>query len=566
MKKISLLLCAIFIIVACEKETELTKHTLTISTNDAEGTVEPSEMSSYFEGDVVQVMATPKLGYKFKNWTGVTNPTKYVLDKDGDPTNVATSTITMDAAKTVVASFEKVLYNLNITTVGQGSVAQVVVKTGSASYTMNSEIKLTANAASGWIFDKWTGDVTGSDNPKNITMGAAEKSITAVFKLDVQLTASTDGSGSVTKQLVSGKTYTVTATADAGSVFDKWTGGATGTDNPINITLSESTTVIAVFKNNAPISRSADGKTLVAKVGTGVGTEVVFEGETYTVLDNAKLLEWVTASAGGAYSGDLAGTPASEAKDLTKAITTFCTDMKELFKDKTTFNADISTWDVSNVTTMEGMFEGAEKFNKDVSKWDTNKVQNMDKMFKNATEFKQDLSKWCVTNLTTEPTDFTEGSGCEDDKKPVWGTWPNQPFVGDWVLQSSSAIDLSTDTKIDDFSYFGKGKGACENYEMVQMSIYQTTDVGKYSRVLHICYDDGVTPMVTETEEGYWIYNGDENSIKVSDGLDFTQAEKFGLEYTDDYSYFYVTVPASMSSPSGADVDILVTEVYKKVK
>jgi uncharacterized repeat protein (TIGR02543 family) len=378
-------------------------------------------MSSFFEGDVVQVMATPKLGYKFKNWTGVTNPTKYVLDKDGDPTNVATSTITMDAAKTVVASFEKVLYNLNITTVGQGSVAQVVVKTGSASYTMNSEIKLTANAASGWVFDKWTGGLTGSENPKNITMGAGERSVTAVFKLDVQLTASTDGSGSVTKQLVSGQTYTVTATADAGSVFEKWTGGATGTDNPINITLSESTTVIAVFKNNAPISRSADGKTLVAKAGTGVGTEVVFEGETYTVLDNTMLAAWVAASAGGAYSGDLAGTPASDAKDLTKAITTFCTDMKELFKDKTTFNGDISTWDVSNVTNMKGMFEGAEKFNQDVSKWDTNKVTNMDKMFKNAKEFNQDLSKWCVTNLTTAPTDFTDGSACEADKKTSLG-------------------------------------------------------------------------------------------------------------------------------------------------
>ena len=46
MKKISLLLCAIFIIVSCEKETELTKYTLTISADAAEGTVEPSEMSS----------------------------------------------------------------------------------------------------------------------------------------------------------------------------------------------------------------------------------------------------------------------------------------------------------------------------------------------------------------------------------------------------------------------------------------------------------------------------------------------------------------------------------------
>ena len=563
MKKISLLLCAIFIIVACEKETELTKHTLTISSNASEGTVEPSEMSSFFEGDVVQIMAKPKLGYKFKNWTGVTNPTKYVLDKDGDPTNVATSTITMDAAKTVVASFEKVLYNLNITTVGQGSVAQVVVKTGSASYTMNSEIKLTANAASGWVFDKWTGGLTGSDNPKNITMGAGERSVTAVFKLDNVLTTVASGSGTVTKQLVSGQTYTVTATPDANWVFEKWTGGASGTDNPTNITLSADLTAIAIFKNSAAISRAADGKTLVAKAGTAAGTEVVLDGVTYTVLDNTMLTAWVAASAGGAYSGDLAGTPASDAKDLTKAITTLCTNMAELFKGKTTFNGDISTWDVSNVTTMEGMFEGAEKFNKDVSKWDTNKVVNMEKMFKNATEFNQDLSKWCVTNLTTAPVDFTDGSACEEDKKPVWGTWPDNPFVGNWVLQSYSVID-SAGTAIDGFSYFEKGKQACDDYETAQLSISQSGDVGKYTMVRNICDESG--PMVTETEEGYWIYNGTENSIKISENTDFTTAEVFGLEYTDDFSYFYVSIPEVINEPgTNNDIPIVLTEVYKRV-
>ena len=48
-------------------------------------------------------------------------------------------------------------------------------------------------------------------------------------------------------------------------------------------------------------------------------------------------------------------------------INTWCTgnvtDMSELFKNKTTFNDDISNWDVSNVTNMESnMFSGAKAF------------------------------------------------------------------------------------------------------------------------------------------------------------------------------------------------------------
>ena len=33
--------------------------------------------------------------------------------------------------------------------------------------------------------------------------------------------------------------------------------------------------------------------------------------------------------------------------------------MTELFKDKTTFNGNISSWDVSNVTNMSAMFRGS---------------------------------------------------------------------------------------------------------------------------------------------------------------------------------------------------------------
>ena len=168
-----------------------------------------------------------------------------------------------------------------------------------------------------------------------------------------------------------------------------------------------------------------------------------------------------------------------------------------------------------------------------------------------------------MTNLTTAPVDFTDGSACEEDKKPVWGTWPDNPFVGNWVLQSYSVID-SAGTAIDGFSYFEKGKQACDDYETAQLSISQSGDVGKYTMVRNICDESG--PMVTETEEGYWIYNGTENSIKISENTDFTTAEVFGLEYTDDFSYFYVTIPEVINEPgTNNDIPVVITVVYKRV-
>ena len=46
------------------------------------------------------------------------------------------------------------------------------------------------------------------------------------------------------------------------------------------------------------------------------------------------------------------------------------------------------------------MFSGASSFNRELSKWNVSKVAKMTDMFRNAQSFNGDLSKWNVSEVT----------------------------------------------------------------------------------------------------------------------------------------------------------------------
>ena len=73
--------------------------------------------------------------------------------------------------------------------------------------------------------------------------------------------------------------------------------------------------------------------------------------------------------------------------------------MNYLINRNRVFNADISQWNVSQVTSMRGMFQGAVKFNQNISQWDVSRVTNMSHMFRDAVAFNQDVSKWDVSRV-----------------------------------------------------------------------------------------------------------------------------------------------------------------------
>ena len=75
-------------------------------------------------------------------------------------------------------------------------------------------------------------------------------------------------------------------------------------------------------------------------------------------------------------------------------------DMSGMFMHAEAFNQDISGWEVSTVTNMRTLFAQADAFNQDISGWDVSNVQDMSGMFMNADAFDQDISSWNVSNVT----------------------------------------------------------------------------------------------------------------------------------------------------------------------
>ena len=95
-------------------------------------------------------------------------------------------TITIDTIKKITAVFIKKKYPLTIEVQGEGTVAEKVIKAGAVTdYNSGTVVELTATEKTGWEFKEWTGDLTGTDNPAQVTVDAS-KSVKAVFVANVQ--------------------------------------------------------------------------------------------------------------------------------------------------------------------------------------------------------------------------------------------------------------------------------------------------------------------------------------------------------------------------------------------
>ncbi|WP_082893719.1 pectinesterase family protein [Rufibacter ruber] len=196
---------------------------------------------------------------------------------------------------TTEAAGASTIYSLAVTTQGQGAVSP-----STGTFAKDEQVTLTATAEAGWQFSGWSGDATGSTNPLTVTMNA-NKAITATFT-QIQatrhtLTVSTVGQGAVSPNGGSfnqGEEVILTATAAAGWQFSGWSGDATGTANPLTVTMSADKAVTATF-TQVPATTYALTVTTVGQGLVNPNSGTYSEGEMVTLT--------ATAAAGWQFSG-----------------------------------------------------------------------------------------------------------------------------------------------------------------------------------------------------------------------------------------------------------------------
>ena len=121
------------------------------------------------DGTVVGLTATPATGYQFDGWSGDASGTSSSLN------------ITMDADKTVTATFSLIPVVQRTLTINatNGTVTSNPIPTN-GTYVDGTVVGLTATPATGYQFDGWSGDASGTSSSVSITMDA-DKTVTASF-------------------------------------------------------------------------------------------------------------------------------------------------------------------------------------------------------------------------------------------------------------------------------------------------------------------------------------------------------------------------------------------------
>jgi len=214
-------------------------YTLTLSSGVG-GTIDPYPgVHILDDGKEITVEAIPDANYRFNYWEGDV----LAGSEDYNPL-----TFTMDSDKYIEAHF---IRQYKLTTIA-GTGGTTEPSPGSYMYDSGTDITVKAIPDLGYKFSQWSGEASGTDNQVTITMDR-DKSITANFVQMCKLTLATSEGGTThpspgTHYYDPGEEVTVEASPREEYKFSHWSGDASGSGNPITVTMDRDKSITANFK------------------------------------------------------------------------------------------------------------------------------------------------------------------------------------------------------------------------------------------------------------------------------------------------------------------------------
>jgi len=506
MKKI-LFFISCLLLFSCEKDPVL--YMLTTSANPTEGGTVLPATRQYESGDTANLVAAPAAEYVFESWTGATGTEE--------------TTLVMDADKTVVANFIKKKYPLTIKVEGEGTVTEKIIKAGaSTDYNSGTIVELTADCTDKWKFKKWKGDLTGTDNPKQITIDKP-KTVTAVFEALPPFYLDANG---------------VTIKAR-----DWVIAGTTGDLNGVTYTAVDIETLRSIFSSYASNWSKDDAarKAAEEKASKSVTTLITDMSDLFSnaPTDNSEARFY---EAFNAFNPDISSWDVSNVTNMSNMFKRDSANDYVIWPDiihSGDFNQDISKWDVSNVTNMSGMFFGLSNFNQDIGKWDVSKVTDMSGMFAGNSKFSQDISKWDVSNVTNMSEMFLF-------------IWLFNLDISNWDVSNVTNMQgMFADTNVENIGSWNVGNVTDMSKMFYASWVYGTQpnlDVSKWD-----------VSKVTDMSGMFWgtrQFNSDISSWNVSNVTDMNRMFYRAFKFNQDIGNWNVSNVTNMSYMFGRATDL----------
>jgi len=230
------------------------------------------------------------------------------------------------------------------------------------------------------------------------------------------------------------------------------------------------------------------------------------------------------------------------------------TDMSRIFEDAVFFNQNLNSWDVSGVTTMADMFQDAEDFNGDISGWNTGSVTDMSSMFHSAGNFNQGLSSWDVSSVTSMAEMF-DGADAFNADLSGW----NVSNVSDMNSMFSDARSFNSDLSSWDvsgvttmafmFSDASTFNGNISGWNPENVSTMESMFSGadSFNQDLGNWNVSSVTVMA-DMFSGASSFNGDLSGWNVSNVTDMSEMFSFAVNFNQGLSSWDVSSVTTMAS------------------